>query len=340
MKTLFMAILTAAAFVAPHLVRAADPLTVNGIAALVGNSVITREEVERFSMPAILRYRGQFADQPDVLVQRINEALVAALDQLIEQRLILQEFEELKVNIPEAIIEAEVDERVKEDIKRRYDGDRRILAQTLKEQGRTHESYRREIRDFFIEAVMRGRNVPRDVLISPGRIEKHYRENQHLFSLEDRVNLRMIVIDKSRNPVDASRLAREIITKLDDGADFAEMAAVYSDGSDARNGGSAGWIDRKYLREDLSEIAFNLTPGKRSDPIDQPEAIYIMLVEEARPAHLRPLTEVRDEIERALVEAERARLQKEWLERLYKKSYVSRFWVIPTSRRATAPSEP
>ena len=40
---------------------------------------------------------------------------------------------------------------------------------------------------------------------------------------------------------------------------------------------------------------------------------------------MRPLDEVRDEIERGLVVAERSRLEKQWLERLRKKSFVRYF---------------
>ena len=54
-------------------------------------------------------------------------------------------------------------------------------------------------------------------------------------------------------------------------------------------------------------------------------AVYLMLVEEARNAHVRPLGEVREEIERILVITERGRLQKQWIEKLRKKSFVRYF---------------
>src|SRR5690606_23232283 len=131
---------------------------------------------------------------------------------------------------------------------------------TLQEEGSTSEGLRREIREQFIEIIMRQRNVPRerDILISPGRIERYYLDNQDRFRIADQVKLSMIVIDKSRSLVDPLRLAREIQAKLDEGASFAEMAAVYSDGSQAREGGSWGWVERSVLREDLAEIAFSM----------------------------------------------------------------------------------
>jgi len=298
--------------------RAAD--TVNGIAALVGSSLITFEQVQRLTARPLEVYRAQYASQPEVLRQRLLELQRQAVERLVERRLILQEFDDLKINIPETIIADQVNQEIKERF-----GDRATLTRSLQEQGITFETYRRDIREQFIEMVMRNRNVPRDILISPGRIEKFYRENEEKFRINDQVKLRMIVIEKSRTPVDAQRLGREILSKLDDGADFAEMASVYSDGSQAKEGGSWGWVDRKVLREDLAEIAFKLPAGKRSDLIEKAEGVYIMLVEEARTAHVRPIEDVREEIEKGLVTAERTRLEKQWIERLRKKSFIRFF---------------
>ncbi len=298
--------------------RAAD--TVNGIAALVGNSLITFEQVQRLTARPIELFRAQYASQPEVLRQRILEIQREAVERLVERRFILQEFDDLKINIPETIIA----DRVDEEIKGRY-GDRATLTQSLREQGVTFETFRRDIREQFIELVMRNRHVPRDIMISPGRIERYFKENEAKFRINDQVKLRMIVIEKSRNSVDGLRLGREILAKLDDGAEFAEMAAVYSDGSQAREGGSWGWVDRKVLREDLAELAFNLPPGKRSELIEKPEGVYIMLVEEVKTAHVRPIEEVREEIEKTLVTTEKNRLHKEWLDRLRKKSFVRFF---------------
>jgi hypothetical protein len=74
-------------------------------------------------------------------------------------------------------------------------------------------------------------------------------------------------------------------------------------------------------------VAFSLEAGEMSGVIEIPEALafYLMLVEDKRTSHVRPLSEVRDEIERTMLTAERARLQKLWIERLRKKTFVRYF---------------
>jgi len=50
-----------------------------------------------------------------------------------------------------------------------------------------------------------------------------------------------------------------------------------------------------------------------------------MLVEDRRPEHIKPLNEVRDDIEKTLLAQESDRLQKQWIERLKKKTFYRYF---------------
>lgn len=56
-----------------------------------------------------------------------------------------------------------------------------------------------------------------------------------------------------------------------------------------------------------------------------PREYYLMLVEDKRPAHFKTLSDVREEIDRNLLLAERNRLEDQWIEKLRKKTFVRRF---------------
>jgi peptidyl-prolyl cis-trans isomerase SurA len=56
-----------------------------------------------------------------------------------------------------------------------------------------------------------------------------------------------------------------------------------------------------------------------------PTEFYLMLVEDRRVAHFKPLSEVRDEIERNLLLEEQKRIRKQWIDRLKKKTFVQSF---------------
>jgi peptidyl-prolyl cis-trans isomerase SurA len=66
--------------------------------------------------------------------------------------------------------------------------------------------------------------------------------------------------------------------------------------------------------------------GADETTFGEPSEFYLMSVEGKRPAHVRPLEEVRDEIEKELLVQERARLQKAWVERLRAKAFVRYFY--------------
>jgi hypothetical protein len=62
-----------------------------------------------------------------------------------------------------------------------------------------------------------------------------------------------------------------------------------------------------------------------SGVIDTPQAIYVMLVEDRRDAHTKPLTEVQGEIEKNLMTKEREQRQKQYVDKLRKKTFVRYF---------------
>ena len=121
------------------------------------------------------------------------------------------------------------------------------------------------------------------------------------------------------------RLAEEILAKLDAGDSFESMARVYSEAKEAKEGGDWGWIGRDILRKELNETAFALKPGQHSRVIETAEGYYILEVDGVKAAHTTPLAEVRDDIEKTLLQEQRAKMQEEWVKDLRAKAYIRVF---------------
>jgi len=121
------------------------------------------------------------------------------------------------------------------------------------------------------------------------------------------------------------KLAEEILAKLDAGDSFESMARVYSEGKEAKEGGDWGWIGRDILRKELNGIAFSLKPGQHSRVIETTEGYYILEVDDVKPAHTTPLAEVRDDIEKTLLQQQRAQMQEQWVKDLRAKAYIRLF---------------
>jgi parvulin-like peptidyl-prolyl isomerase len=79
------------------------------------------------------------------------------------------------------------------------------------------------------------------------------------------------------------------------------------------------------LRKELNAIAFTLKPGQHSRVIETAEGYYILQVDDMKPAHTIPLADVRDDIERTLLQQQRAKMQEDWVKDLRGKAYIRLF---------------
>ncbi len=301
----------------------ASAQVVDGIEAVVADKVITFAQVADYTRPVEETLRTQYGSQPDVYRQKLDSALHDSLELLVERALILHSYESGGyVKLPDSLVDGLVEDNIREHF-----GDRVTMLKTLQAQGITLEQYRKELLDRYIEAGLRNQNVQKTIIISPYKIETYYHAHQDEFKVDDQVKLRMIVLNKSSDDdTNALFQAREILKKVEGKTSFAQLAALYAAGSQEHPNGEWGWIDRTVLRKELSNAAFSLPVGQVSQPIQTPEAVYLLQVEEKQPAHDKKLADVRDEIEKTLQLQEQARLSKDYIDGLRKKTYIRYFF--------------
>jgi peptidyl-prolyl cis-trans isomerase SurA len=297
----------------------------NAIQAIVNDAVITYHEVESLNGTTAPLVVSKYSNSRSLLESKIAEMQRENLDTLVEQQLILREFKTAGYSLPESVLEDLVQERIKSDF-----GDRATLTKTLEAQGMSYEKFRQQVKDRFIVLQLRLKNISQEIIISPHKIEKYYLDHRDDFKEEDRVKLRRITLNKSTNPAapDARKLAEEMRDRIKQGVSFKEMATEVADlySQSAKAGQEGVWYDRSALRRELAEAAFALKPGQCSDVIETTGECYLLMVDEVSTAHYKTLNEVRDEIERRLRSEERNRLEKQWIDKLKKKTFVQYFF--------------
>ena len=295
----------------------AQNTNVNGIAIIVDESIITRQEVFESIGPAVRLVLDSVRD-PEARERRLSKLYEDGTEYLVNRQLILHEYKTAGYNYPESVIE----DRIQDRIKQRYH-DRAELMQSLHAQRSTYESFRQQQREDILIGAMRQLKISSDVLISPQKIRDYYEQHPTNFAVGDSVKLRMIVLNKPPSDKgEVQQLAADILRKINEGAAFAEMARIHSDGPYKAAGGERGWVERDSDRKELSDVAFALKPGERSGVIDLPDSCWLIQVEECKPAHARPLAEVREQIERELRIEESERQEQKWIKRLREKSFL------------------
>ena len=296
---------------------AASAATVNAIRAVVHDAVITQQDVQQMTAQGVPVLRAQYPGQDDVVEKKLADAEGENLEQLAQRQLILHEFKTSGFNLPESIL----DDLVQERIHSRY-GNRRTLTKSLQAEGSNFERFKERLREQFIVEAMRNKYISSEIIISPQKVENYYQAHKEQFKVEDQLKLRMIVLNKSTQSgaPEARKLAEELFLKVREGTPFSELAAIYSQRSQRDNSGE--WFEKSQLRKEFAEATTSLKPGEISTVVETPEACYLVQVEEIRPEHYKPLPEARTTIESNLTLEERARLEKQWVERLKKKTFV------------------
>ncbi len=322
MKWVRFAALIALGLVLRGIPASAQQQILNGVAAVVNDKVITKDDVEQFSLRALQAAARQTRTQ-EAFEQKQIEIFRDSLEILIERELILREFETAGYNLPETIIEDYVNQQVREEF-----GDRISLVKTLHQRNQTFESYRKDIRDTFVITTMTRKNVTQTLVISPKRIEKFYQENLSRYQVGDRAKVRVIVVEKARHARgEPLRIATEATRRARASEDFGKLADELSDDARRNKGGDRGWVENKEsdLRKELRDFVFQGKAGDVSDPIDAEGAIFVVKIENRELAHQRPLSEVREEVEQTLKSVETERLRKKWIAKLKAKSLVKYF---------------
>lgn len=295
---------------------------VDGVVATVNGKVITYSELRDLVAPLEPQVRREY--QGEELRKRLQNLQEDALNSLIDRALIVDEFKSKGYSFPENV----VDQQLSEIIQQEFGGDRAALIKTLETRHMTLPQYREQIRDRTIVQAMRNRKTSQSIVASPYKIEKYYKDHIGDYKVEDQIKLRMIFIKKGEAAEGEDRrrkLGEEILGKLKAGAKFEELAKQYSEGKEAKLGGDWGWVGKDVLRKELNEVAFKLKAGENSGLIETAEGSYLLHVDEVKTAHTKPLPEVRDEIEKVILQEQRAKLQEAWVKELRAKAFIRTF---------------
>lgn len=295
----------------------------NGIAAVVEDKVITVDDIRREIAPLISQVQRESRSERE-FNEKINALQENIVQQLIDRVLIVKEFyKDEKRKVPSGLI----DNQLAEIIATQFDGDRSKYLAYLRSRGISQKDYRKELEEDMIYGYMRQQQRKSASTVSPVKIQTFYDENKERFYQEDQVHLRLIQFTRSPEDTDATLREKSatVLNQLAGGASFTDLARLYSQDSKRTKGGDWGWQRKSDLREEFSNVIFSLEKGQHSEPLIMPEGAFLLFVEDRKVAGIQPIDEVRDQIERILVQQHAREAQERWLERLRRNGYVKHY---------------
>ena len=166
---------------------------------------------------------------------------------------------------------------------------------------------KRKARYIIIDDAKVAASVP----VSQADLQAYYNQHQDDYRIPETVTVRHILI-KTPTPdangkvdqkvVDAAKAKAEDVQKqLKSGADFGDLAKKYSDDpGSAQEGGLLPPITRGRTVPEFEQAAFNTPKGQTTDIIRTSYGFHIIRVEDKQTARMKPLDEVKVQIEPAV----------------------------------------
>ena len=196
-------------------------------------------------------------------------AKIDLLSRMIQEEMYLNEARRLDITVTPA----EVDDRVRKESA----GYGKSFDDMLKQQGMTVEDYRSEAKkDIIIEKLLSSQVYSR-VKVTRAQVEAYLRDNLKKFRKEERLHVRQIVVESPRE-------AREILSELRRGSDFAALARKWSLSPDAAGGGDLGWVGHGEMPPEFESVIWRLKKGATSGIIKTLYGYHIFRVEGIRTA--------------------------------------------------------
>ena len=147
---------------------------------------------------------------------------------------------------------------------------------------------------------------------SETELQAFYRANTEAFTEPARrkVSLILLGVDPAAGQpawAAARDKAEDLRERIEDGADFAELARRHSTAPSAENGGEMGYLHRGMLGQPIDEALADMEPGELAGPVALLEGFAIVRLDALEPSRQRPLAEVRERAVALWQREERAR---------------------------------
>ena len=252
---------------------------IDSIAVVVNDEVITRNEIAARTRTIEARMKASNAPIPDAadLQRQVTEAMIV-------ERAQQQLAKEMGIKTD--------DQQLDRAIVRIAEGQKMSVADLRKQmekEGMPFPTFREEIRNEITMQRLREHEVDAKIQISDAEVDTYLSAEQQAAADRVEVNISQILVRIPENATPeqtAARKARadEVSRQLRTGADFAKMAATYSDAPDALKGGEVGWRDPNRLPPLFAEQLVKMSPGQITPVIRSATGFHLLKLVDKRNA--------------------------------------------------------
>ncbi|HUH94779.1 MAG TPA: peptidylprolyl isomerase [Casimicrobiaceae bacterium] len=249
----------------------ARPVALDRVVAIVNDEAVTQYELEEAKRIVLQQLKQQNVRQPppDVLDKQV-------LERLVTEHALLQYAKESGVKVDDNQVERTI-QRIAEDNKMTVD----TLRATLEHDHVPYAKYRDDVRNEIIMQRLREREVDSRITVSDAEVDNYLATIKAQSGGDAEYNLAHILVlvpeQATADQIEAKRRrAEEALKAIRDGADFAQVAAGFSDASDALSGGNLGWRPGARLPTVFTDVVREMKAGDVSPVLRSAAGFHIV----------------------------------------------------------------
>ena len=250
---------------------------IDRVVAVVDSGVIMESQLNSRVEEILLRLKNDKAELPP-----LNLLEEQVLDRLIIEEIQLQLAERAGIKISDSELNQTLS-RVSAQNNLSLD-DFRIK---LEKEGSSYRSFRDTIRkELIIQRVQRGK-VGAKVDISEQEIENFINSEEGKSQLAEQYNVQHILLSvksglTEKEIAEIENNANSLIERLDNGEGFEKLAASYSSGQNALEGGFLGWRTSSELPSLFAQVVTDLKVGTVAKPFRSGAGFHILKLSDKR----------------------------------------------------------
>jgi peptidyl-prolyl cis-trans isomerase SurA len=257
----------------------AKPQSIDGIAAIVNDSVITRSDLrnELDMVKRQIQHSGNTPPEASILEKQV-------LEHLIVNEIQLQLAKKTGLQVDDNALDGAIS-----NIAKQNGLSVTQLREAVNAQGMDYNHYRDNVRRQMTVSQLQQRDILGNVQISEQEVNQFLQSPNGLGAMvsEYRIGHILIALPDSPTPADideATQKATSLVSRLRKGEDFATLAMAESQGEGALKGGDLGWRKLPELPTLFEKVVPALQAQEVPDPIRSGSGLHIIKLLEKRNA--------------------------------------------------------
>ena len=262
----------------PMMAQNRQPQVIDKVVAVVGKNIILQSDIEN----QYIQYRMQGLTDGTG-----KEVRARILEDLLLQKLMLNQAEMDSITVTDDQVEAQMDQRIRYFVTR-LGSQEKLEEQFGKSMSEIKEEVRQAVKDQMLQEQVQAK-IMQNVVVTPKEVKDFFNDipNDSLpliqpeYEIVQIVKRPPVIIDEKLQVKDRLYQIRKRI--LEGESSFSTMAVLYSeDPGSARQGGELGFAGKGVYATEFENVAFNLHDGEISDVVETQFGFHIIQLIERR----------------------------------------------------------